>query len=515
MRQYPDRRLGGVLALVVLCAVPVSWAFPPGALQAAVPAEDGPAVQVTRSATIGRQKVDYTVTTGRLRVADKTGKAEAGVFFIAYTRKTDAPPAARPLTFCFNGGPGSSSSYVHLAAFGPRCVSIGDDGTSIPQPYTLVDNYNSLLDVSDLVFIDPVSTGYSRAEKDEEAKLFHGVDEDAHSVGDFIRGYADRYDRRASPAFIAGESYGTLRAAALAKYLQDRGGVRLGGILLISTVLDYATISFGANNDLPYALFLPAYTATALHHRKIAGDRDALLAEAEKFAQGPYAAALKQGKDLPEVDRVVIAKGVARYSGLSEEYVLKANLRVSAPAFRGELLRDAKEVIGRYDARVKAKTGGGGGGKGGGFGDPSSALTSAPLADCLKNYFAADLGIKTELKYNSLARVNWNFGPSRGKATVVPRLREAMEKDGGLRVFVACGYCDLATPYSVAKYTLANLGGPADLQGRITFGFYEGGHMMYTVRESHQKLKEDMARFITAPPLAPPPRAVESGRPVR
>ncbi len=460
-------------------------------------------MQVNRSATIRRQKVDYTVTTGRLHVADKTGKAEANMFFIAYTRKTDTKPAARPLTFCFNGGPGSASSYVHLAAFGPRCVSLGDDGTDVSKPPTLVDNYNSLLDVTDLVFIDPVSTGYSRAEKDDEAKLFHGVDEDTSSVGDFIYDYVEKYDRRMSPTFIAGESYGTLRAAALTKYLQDRGGVRLVGILLISTVLDYATISFGRDNDLSYILFLPAYTATALYHKKIEGDRATLLAESEKFAHGEYAAALKKGKELPEDEKATIAKTLARYSGLSEEYVLKANLRISATAFRGELLRDSKELIGRYDARVKAKSTGGG--KGGG-GDPSSALTSAPVADCLKTYFTEDLGIKTDLKYNALVRVNWNFGPARGKATVVPRLREAMDKDGSLRVFVACGYCDLATPYSVAKYTMANLGGPKELQERITFGFYEGGHMMYTVRESHQKLKDDMARFITAPERAPPPR---------
>jgi carboxypeptidase C (cathepsin A) len=503
MRPFPFRCLAAALAMAVVCAVPASWANPP--------APDAPAVQVKRSATIGRQKVDYTVTTGRLRVADKTGKAEAGVFFVAYTRQTDTPPAARPVTFCFNGGPGASSSFVHLAAFGPRCVSVGDDGTTVAKPATLVDNYNSILDVSDLVFVDPVSTGYSRADKDDEAKLFHGVDEDAHSVGDFIRAYAERYDRKASPTFLAGESYGTLRAAALAKYLQDRGGVKLAGVLLISTVLDYATISFGAGNDLPNILFLPAYTAAALHHRKISGDRDTLLAAAERFAHGPYAEALKKGKDLPEEEKAAVAKDVARFSGLSEATILKANLRVSATTFRLELLKEEKELIGRYDARVKAKLVAGKGG----FGDPSSALTSPPLAECLKTYFADDLGIKTELKYNSLVPVRWNFGPSRGKATVVPRLREAMEKDPALRVFVACGYCDLATPFAAARYSLANLGGPPELQGRIAFGFYDGGHMMYTVRESHQRLKEDMARFITAPPLAPPPRAVGDGGRVR
>ena len=495
MEQKKFRRFA-FAALVTLCAVLAAWAQPVAALRAAAPTDlVEPTSEVTASATIGRQKIDYKVTTGRLPVMDKTGKANSNMFFIAYTRKTDAKAENRPLTFCFNGGPGSSSSYVHIAAFGPRCVAIDDDGKTIPKPYTLVDNYNSLLDVTDLVFIDPISTGYSRAEKDDEAKLFHGLEEDTQSVGEFIRSYVEKFDRGSSPTFIAGESYGTTRAAALTSYLQGRGGVKLVGIMLISTVLDFSTISFGAGNDLPNVLFLPTYTAAALHHKKLEGDQTKLLAESEKFANGPYAEALKKGKELTEDERASIAKSVAKYSGLSEEYVLKANLRINAGAFRGELLRDSKEVIGRYDSRVKAKTAGGGKG---GISDPSSALTSAPLTECLKNYLADDLKLKTELKYNMSGKVNpWNFGTARGKATVVPRLRAAMEKDESLRVFVACGYCDLATPYSAAKYTIANLG-PKALQDRVTISYYEGGHMMYTVKESHQRLKEDMAKFITA-----------------
>ena len=503
MRQKKVERFGSALALVALCFALAAWVQPPGAARAAVPGLEEPSSEVTGSATIGRQKVDYKVTTGRLTVTHKAGKAKTSMFFIAYTRKTDVKADRRPLTFCFNGGPGSSSSYVHLAAFGPRCVSI-DDGKTIPKPYTLVDNYNSLLDVTDLVFIDPTSTGYSRAESDDDAKLFHGLEGDAESVGDFIGSYVDKFGRGASPTFVAGESYGTLRAAAVARHLQGRGGVNVVGVVLISTVLDYATISFGSGNDLPNVLFLPAYTAAALHHKKLTGDQPKLLAEAEEFANGPYAAALKKGKDLTDDERGSIAKGVAKYTSLSEEYVLKANLRVGAGAFRTELLKDSKEVIGRYDGRVKAKATGGGKG---GAPDPSSALTSAPLAEGMKTYLAESLGLKTELKYNMTGKVNpWNFGQPRGKATVVPRLREAMEKDSSLRVFVACGYCDLATPYSVAKYTMANLGGPKALQDRITIVCYEGGHMMYTVRESHQKLKDDMAKFITAPERAPLPR---------
>lgn len=500
MRPRTFVRFGTAFGLLALCFALTTAVAP---LRAAAPAKlEAPTSEVSGSVTVGRQKVDYTATTGRLSVPDKTGKAKANVFFIAYTRKTDRKPENRPLTFCFNGGPGSASAYVHILAFGPKCVSIDDEGKIIPKPYTLVDNYNSLLDVTDLVFIDPTSTGYSRAEKDDEAKLFHGLEEDTSSVGDFIRGYVEKFGRSTSPTFIAGESYGTTRAAALTTYLQGRGGVNLAGILLISAVLDFATITGGPGNDLPYSLFLPSFTAAALHHRKIHGDPDKLLAEAEQFANGPYTDALKRSKELTESEREVVTKMVVKYTGLTEEYVRKVNLRVGASAFRGELLRDTKEVIGRYDARVKAKAGGKGG-----FGDPSATLTSEPLAECMKSYLSADLKVETDLKYTMMGRVNpWNFGTSRGKATVVPRLREAMEKDAGLRVFVACGYCDLATPYAAAKYSLANLGGAKELQDRITFAYYDGGHMMYTVKESHQRLKDDMARFITAPPRAPAPR---------
>lgn len=504
MRPRTFVRFGVAFGLLGLCYALTTAVAP---LRAAVPAGlEAPTSEVSGSVTIGRQKVDYTATSGRLPVTDKTGKAKASMFFIAYTRKTDRKPENRPLTFCFNGGPGSASAYVHILAFGPRIVSVDDDGKTIPKPYTLVDNYNSILDVTDLVFIDPTSTGYSRAEKDDEAKLFHGLDEDTTSVGDFIRSYAEKFGRSASPTFIAGESYGTTRAAALTTYLQGRGGVNLAGVLLISTVLDFATITGGPGNDLPYSLFLPSFTASALHHKKIHGDPVKLLAEAEEFANGPYADALKRGKDVTESEREVLAKMMSKYTGLSEEYVRKVNLRVGATAFRAELLRDSKELIGRYDGRVKATVTGKGG-----FGDPSATLTSEPLAESMKTYLSTDLKLETDLKYNMMGRVNpWNFGTSRGKATVVPRLREAMEKDAGLRVFVACGYCDLATPYAAAKYSLANLGGAKELQDRITFAYYEGGHMMYTVKESHQRLKEDMARFITAPPRperAPPPRA--------
>jgi carboxypeptidase C (cathepsin A) len=475
------------------------------ATQKEQPATKEPSSEVNGSLVIDKQKVEYKVTTGRLPVMDMTGKAKGYIFYMAYTRKTAAKAGSRPLTFCFNGGPGSSSSYVHMGLFGPRRVLIDEDGKTIPTPYRLVENEYSMLDVTDLVFIDPVSTGFSRSDDAKNAKLFHGLEEDTHSVGEFIRSYVAKFERGASPTFIAGESYGTTRAASLSSYLQEKGGVKLVGIMLISTVLDFQTISFGANNDLPNVLFLPTYTAAALHHKKVTGDPATLLEQSERFANGPYAEALRKGKGLTSEERKSMAKTVAEYTGLSEEYVLSVNLRISDNGFRGALLRESKENIGRYDARVTGKAGGGKGGKGGGGGgDPSNALTSPAFTQCINNYLADELNCKTDLKYNVSGQVNpWSYGVPRNKATVVPRLRSAMEKDKSFRVFVACGYCDLATPYSAAKWTMAQLS-PPDMQNRITLAYYDGGHMMYTIRASHKKLREDMLKFINADNVARP-----------
>jgi carboxypeptidase C (cathepsin A) len=496
---------GVAITLATICSMPQRMLSAGAPDQLVQPTQKDLSSEVYGSLVIDKEKVEYKVTTGRLPVMDLTGKAKGNIFYMAYTRKTAAKAGSRPLTFCFNGGPGSSSSYVHMGLFGPRRVLIDEDGKSIPTPYRLVENECSLLDVTDLVFIDPVSTGYSRSDDAKDAKLFHGLEEDTYSVGEFIRSYVAKNERGASPTFIAGESYGTTRAASLSKYLQDKGGVRLLGIMLISTVLDFQTISFGATNELPCVLFLPTYTAAALHHKKVTGDPATLLEQSERFANGPYADALRKGKDLTTDERKAMAKTVAEFTGLSEEYVLSVNLRIKDTSFRSELLRESKKNIGRYDSRVAAQTGGGKGGKGGGGGgDPSNSLTSPAFTACMNNYLATELNCKTDLKYTLTAQVNpWPYGVPRNKATVVPRLRSAMEKDKSFRVFVACGYCDLATPFSAAKWTMAQLASP-DMQNRITMAYYDGGHMMYTIRASHKKLREDMVKFLRADEVAIP-----------
>lgn len=504
-----------------------------------------PTVVTDGSVIIAKQKVEYKATTGALQVTDRTGKAKANIFYMAYTRKTGESMANRPLTFCFNGGPGSASAYVHLGFFGPKRVLINNDGLSAPSPVQLVENDSSILDVTDLVMIDPVSTGLSRAENDADAKLFHGLEEDTSSVGDFIREYVAKNERKDSPVYVAGESYGTTRAAALSTYIQNKGGVKLAGIMLISAVLDFQTILFGSGNDLPYSLFLPTYTATAYFHGKLdkkwATDLPTALKEAQKYADGPYVELLHKGHSLSEYEKQAAAKQIATLTGLTEEFVLKNDLRIEATRFRSELLRDQQIVVGRLDSRVSAKRGGGPGGppapggttnpatgpgnpggtnpggtpgstpstpggrefRGGG-GDPSQAMLSNLFTDAMKTYLPDGLGYKTDTRYTLTAQVQpWNYGQAGTNryANVAPRLRVAMEKDKALKVFVASGYTDLATPYAGTDYTLAHMG-PRSLMSQVTVAYYEAGHMMYSHEPSRKKLRDDLVKFMT--PAATP-----------
>jgi len=518
-----------------------------------------PTVVTDGSVIIAGQKVEYRATTGALSITDKTGKAKANIFYMAYTRKTGESMATRPLTFCFNGGPGSASAYVHLGFFGPKRILINNDGLSAPSPVQLVENDCSILDVTDLVMIDPVSTGLSRAENEADAKLFHGLEEDTSSVGDFIREYVAKSERKDSPVYVMGESYGTTRAASLSSYIQSKGGVKLAGIALISAVLDFQTILFGAGNDLPYSLFLPTYTATAYFHGKLdkkwATDLPTALKEAQKYADGQYLEVLHKGNLLTDYERQAAAKQLAMLTGLTEDFVLKNDLRIEATRFRGELLRDQQILVGRLDSRVSAKRTGGPGGppapgggtppatgtgssggtappggtnpgggtapggtpgsppggrefRGGG-GDPSQNMLSALFTDGMKSYLMDGLAYKTDTRYTLTAQVQpWNYGQAGTNryANVAPRLRAAMEKDKALKVFVASGYCDLATPFAGTDYTLAHMG-PRELMKQVTVSYYEAGHMMYSHEPSRKKLRDDLVKFIAPAPIAATPAA--------
>jgi carboxypeptidase C (cathepsin A) len=467
--------------------------------------------QTSHTVTIGDRTVQYTATAGRIILKaedEKEGeKAKAAIFFIAYTldrpaeATESAHAAARPITFSFNGGPGSSSVWLHLGVLGPRRVVLEEDGRPLPPPYRLVDNTFSLLDKTDLVFIDPVTTGFSRAVPGESDKQFHGFKPDIESVGDFIRLYVSRYHRWGSPRFLVGESYGTTRAAGLAGYLQERHGLYLNGIMLVSVVLNFMTLAFDPGNDLPYILFLPTYAATAWYHRRLEPDLQAdlgpLLAEVEAFALSEYATGLMQGDALPAGARAELAARLARYTGLSIDYIEGTNLRVNIHRFVKELLRDQRRTVGRLDSRF---TGIDRNAVGEGHEyDPSYAVIQGAYTGTLNDYVRRELRFESDLPYEILSeRVRpWSFDQHQNAyVNVGETLRKAMSMNPHLKVFVANGYYDLATPYLATRYTFDHLELDESLRGNVTMTHYEAGHMMYIHDPSLEQLKRDLDGFL-------------------
>ena len=470
-------------------------------------------VETKHSITLGGQEIKYTVTCGTIVLkeeAEKKGdqagesegeKAKASVFFIAYTRDDVPDKTKRPLTFSFNGGPGSSSVWLHLGVLGPRRVVMTDIGDLPPPPYRLTDNAYSLFDVTDLVFIDPVSTGFSRVVVGEKAKEFHGFKKDIESVGNFIRLYATRYQRWTSPKFLIGESYGTTRAAGLSGYLQERHGMFLNGIMLVSSILNFETAHFDAGNDLPYILFLPTYAATAWYHKRLApelqNDLRATLREVEQFARGEYAFALAQGATLSADARAQIVTKLARYTGLSADYVDRADLRIEIHRFTKELLRDERRTVGRLDTRFKGIDRDAVGEQH--EYDPSLTNIMGPYTATFNDYVRGELKFETDLPYEILTpRVQpWSYAEHENQyVNVAETLRKAMTINPHLRVMVANGYYDLATPYFATEYTFNHLGLDPSLQKNIVLTYYEAGHMMYIHLPSLARLKNDLAEFV-------------------
>jgi carboxypeptidase C (cathepsin A) len=460
-------------------------------------------VQTKHSARIGGQEIKYTATAGMLVMKDEEGKPKASVFYTAYTRDDVTEVAQRPIMFTFNGGPGSASVWLHLGAFGPRRVEMGDAGALLPPPYKLVDNESSLLDVTDMVFIDPVSTGYSRPAPGESADQFHGVQEDVRSVGDFIRLYATRNKRWSSPKFLAGESYGTTRAAGLSGYLQQRYGMYLNGIILVSTILNFETAEFNTGNDLPYILYLPTYTAIAWYHKRLPadlqGDLHKAVEESENFAKGEYTNALMAGDALPGAKHTEIVQKLARLTGLSTDYIERTDMRVEIERFTKELLRSERRTVGRIDGRFTGIDRDAAGDSP--EYDPSIAAIIGPYTATLNDYVRGDLKFDSDLPYEVLTgRVNpWSFRPYENRyVDVGETLRSAMTQNPFLHVFVAKGYYDLATPFFAADYTFDHLGLDPSLRGHLSGAYYESGHMVYAHMPSLAKLKQDTAQFIRA-----------------
>lgn len=477
------------------------------AQEVAAPADDAsPAAPVVTQHAIqlDGQRLSYTATAGYMPIESEEGELRAKMFFIAYTLDGVNDISARPLTFVFNGGPGSSSVWLHLGAIGPQRVLMTEEGEAPPPPYRLVDNEGTWLPFTDLVFIDPVLTGYSRPAEGVEKSEFHGLEEDLESVGEFIRLYTTKHERWSSPKFLAGESYGTTRAAGLSRYLQDRQGMYLNGIVLISTALDFGTLRFAPTNDLPFILILPSYTATAWYHGQLdeelqGRELEDLLSEVREFALEDYALALLKGADLSEEDRRQTARRVARYTGLSQEFVEDANLRVELRRFTKELLREEGHTVGRLDSRFKG-TDRDDAGESYEY-DPSYAAIQGPYTAMLNSYVREQLGYENELTYEILTgRVRpWNWGSaSGGYPSVTEDLRQAMSQNPALRVLVANGYYDMATPFFASEYVFDHLGYDESLQERIEQTYYPAGHMMYIHRPSLLRLTENVERFMRA-----------------
>ncbi len=470
--------------------------------------EKDPVLSVTEhEITVGGKLIKYQATAGYLVLKTEKGEPRANIFFVAYTKLGENDPAKRPLTFSFNGGPGSSSVWLHLGALGPKRVVMTDKGDSLPPPYKWVDNEWSWLDQTDLVFIDPVSTGYSRAAKDVDAKQFHGFTGDIESVGEFIRLWTTRNQRWASPKFLVGESYGTTRAAGLSDYLQQKYDFYLNGIMLVSSIMNFQTARFAPGNDLPYQLFLPTYTASAWYHGKLKGDlaKDLAktLARAEQFVLKDYSLALMQGDALPAAERSRIAKELVSLTGLTEEYVLKQNLRINIFGFVTELMKNENRNIGRLDSRIVgiADNDGGGARSGGGFFDPSMEAILGGYTSAMNDYARRDLKYENDLSYEILTgRVQpWSYANVENEyLNVAETLKRAMTKNPFLKVWVANGYYDLATPYFATDYTVKHMGLDPAVRGNITMSYYEAGHMMYIHMDSLKKLKADYAAYMEA-----------------
>jgi len=464
--------------------------------------------------TVGGATVRYASTTGRLVLHQEKrapgdaqatwegARPRAEVFFVAYAREGAGDPAGRPVTFSFNGGPGSSSVWLHLGLLGPKRVRLQDDGMAVAPPYELTENHASLLDVSDLVFIDPVGTGFSRAATGEKPKDFFGFDGDVESVGDFIRLWISRYGRWASPKFLIGESYGTTRAAALAGYLMDRHALYLNGLMLVSSVLDFSTVRFEVGNDLPPLLFVPTYAAAAHYHGMLdaelqARPLDDLLREVEHWALERYGPALLRGDALPPEEAEGVAGELARYTGLDVDYVRRTRLRVDIHRFTKELLRGRGRTIGRIDARYTGVDRDDAGATP--EFDPSMGATTGAYGAAINDYLRRELGFESDLPYEVIQGLyaHWDYGRFQNRfVNVAETVRRAIATHPFLRVFVASGVYDLATPHFATRYTLDHLGLPPELRGNVEEVRYPAGHMMYVDVGVLDRMKDDLARFV-------------------
>ena len=472
-------------------------------------------VVITKHKTIcGGHEIAYTAAAGRMVLKEEItvlegekkdryeGEKPCGeIFFTAYTKDDVKDINTRPVTFAFNGGPGSASIWVHMGMLGPKRVKLQEDGLPLPPPAEIIENEYSILDMTDLVFIDPIGTGFSRAVNGETPKEYWGWKKDVESVGEFIRQYITRNQRWASPKFIAGESYGTTRTVGLADYLSEKHGMYLNGILLISTALDFSTLEFFDGNELPYVLFLPTYAADAWYHRKLSPEYQNreltdYLNEVRTFAGSEYLQALFRGSALSDDEKKTVAKRIAGYTGLSEGFVLRANLRVEIFRFCKELLRDRCRTIGRLDSRYIGidKDAAGEIPED----DPSSYEITGLFAGAFNDYINRELEYKSDIPYSistDLWKI-WSYKEHENQYLQLEEtLRKTMVRNKFMKVWVLNGYYDLATPFFAAEYVFSHLNLDQSLQKNLSMTYYEAGHMMYLHQASLEKFRADAEGF--------------------
>src|SRR5712692_1855755 len=458
-----------------------------------------PPVVTHHQIAVNGKTLSYTATAGRLPIKRGDGKIEAEMFFVAYT--LDGQEAGkRPLTFSFNGGPGSASVWLHMGALGPKRVVLQANGFMPAAPYRLEDNPNTLLDRSDIVMVDAMSTGYSRAATAELAKKFLGVKGDVQAFGEFIRLYISRYDRWGSPLFLLGESYGTTRAAGIAGYLADHG-IAFNGVTLLSMAVDFQTLEWNKSNDLPYFLLVPTFNMIAAYHHKLSADLTQDMAktreDAVRWSTNDYALALGKGDAMTPEERGKIVEQLARYIGLRPEVIEAHNLRIDVPTFTHELLLDRKLRTGRLDGRFSSPDP-----DDDRFYDPTGAAILPPYTSAFNNYLRTELNYKSDTPYKVFAFdetsfQKWEWGNAvEGFPSTAGGLRSAMIKNPYMKILVMEGYYDLATPFAAANWTMDHLDLGPQFRQNVSYATYNSGHMVYIDRAEHDRMKRDLVEFM-------------------
>jgi carboxypeptidase C (cathepsin A) len=444
------------------------------------------------------REIKYTATTGTLPIRLDGGQIVARMFFVAYT-KDGEDVKTRPLSFLYNGGPGAATIWLHMGSFAPRHVEMAPEGFQPAPPYHLVDNENTLLDVTDMVFVDAIDTGYSRVMPGVNNQQFHGQTGDLRAFGEFTNEYLKTYSRWPSPKYLIGESYGTIRSAGLSQEIQERHGIELNGIVLVSSLLSYQTLSPSPQNDVAYAANIETFTADAWYHKKLPTDLQNLplkqaVDQSRTFAWGDYMLALTKGNTLTDAERTAMAQKLARFTGLSTQFILNTNLRVTAERFRKELLRDKRLTIGRLDGRFTAIDRDAAGDRD--EFDISNSALQGPYTAMFQDYVKNELKWESDLHYPTSGNVRpWTYDQNR-YMDMTDALRSAMTHNPFLNVFVAIGYYDMATIMGGAEFNFTHLAYDKQVVDRVSYGYYEAGHMIYIRPSEHKKLKADIAKFI-------------------